>query len=60
MVVIREHIRRLYEDLQQATADMGDRRAEVDEQIGALAEKETALRNGLQLYSTLMNALFIH
>lgn len=60
MVVIREHIRRLYEDLQQATADMGDRRAEVDEQIGALAEKETALRNGLQLYSTLMNALFAH
>ena len=53
-VAIREHIRRLYEDLQQATVDLTDRRAEVDEQIGALAEKEMALRNGMQPYSVCM------
>ena len=47
MYVCREHIRRLYEDLQQASSDLSDRRAETDEQVVALTEKETALRNGM-------------
>lgn len=42
----REQIRRMFLDLQLASEDVNEKQAAVDEQASALAEKETAIRNG--------------